>query len=164
MALGIATRRAREGEGVSEATALIEGDDGREALGAHRLDGKPLRCFARTPTRKDQPRRPRRLGKATAFHGVGCSVWLGRGPVRCYRGLAKPQARPAKEKPTARETEAQVLNDSRWRSGSPLGESQGGRERFRSHGAYRRGRGSGGLVWSSAQWETVAMLCPHPNV
>jgi hypothetical protein len=32
MALGIATRRAREGESASEATALIEGDDGREAF------------------------------------------------------------------------------------------------------------------------------------
>jgi len=31
MALGIATRRAREGESASEAMALIEGDDGREA-------------------------------------------------------------------------------------------------------------------------------------
>jgi len=32
MALGIATRQAREGESASEATALIEGDDGREAF------------------------------------------------------------------------------------------------------------------------------------
>jgi hypothetical protein len=32
MALGLATRRAREGESVSEATALIEGDDGREGF------------------------------------------------------------------------------------------------------------------------------------
>jgi hypothetical protein len=32
MALGLATRRSREGESASEATALIEGDDGREAF------------------------------------------------------------------------------------------------------------------------------------
>jgi hypothetical protein len=55
MALGLATRRSREGESVSEATALIEGDDGREGLGGHRLDAKPLRCFARTPTRLAAP-------------------------------------------------------------------------------------------------------------
>jgi len=28
-------------------------------------------------TKQDQPRRPRKLGKATAIHGVGCSAWLG---------------------------------------------------------------------------------------
>ena len=32
MALGIATGQAREGESVSETTALIEGDDGREGF------------------------------------------------------------------------------------------------------------------------------------
>ncbi|MCI0558859.1 MAG: hypothetical protein MN733_10220, partial [Nitrososphaera sp.] len=32
---------------------------------------------ARRPTNPDQPRRARRLGKAKAFHGVGCSAWLG---------------------------------------------------------------------------------------
>ena len=74
------------------------------------------------PTKQDQPRRARGLGKATAIHGVGCSAWLGRGPFRCHRGLAKPEARPAKEKPTAQETEAHVLNGSRWRVGAPLGE------------------------------------------
>ena len=81
MALGIATGQAKDGESVSEATALIEGGDGREAwvvigsigngwdalpepwglskgttvgrtLCGHRLDDKPLRCFARTPTLK----------------------------------------------------------------------------------------------------------------
>lgn len=32
MAFGIATRQAREDESASEATALVEGDDGREAF------------------------------------------------------------------------------------------------------------------------------------
>jgi hypothetical protein len=57
MALGVATRRATEGKSVSEATALIEGDEGREAFCGHRLDWKPLRCFARTPTHQAEGRR-----------------------------------------------------------------------------------------------------------
>jgi hypothetical protein len=35
-------------ESASKATALIEGDDGREAFCGHRLDGQRLGCFART--------------------------------------------------------------------------------------------------------------------
>jgi hypothetical protein len=50
MALGIATRRATEGDSVSEAMALIEG---REALGGHRLDRKGLRYFACTQLEVD---------------------------------------------------------------------------------------------------------------
>jgi hypothetical protein len=48
--LGLRLRRAREGESVSEATALIAEDDGGELLCVHRLDGKPLGCFARSLT------------------------------------------------------------------------------------------------------------------
>ena len=72
-------------------------------------------------TQQDEPRRPRRLGKATAIDGVGLPRLIGRGSLRCYREFAKRQARSAKEEPTAQETGAEVLNDSRSRSGSPLG-------------------------------------------
>lgn len=62
MALEIATRRAREGESASEARALIEGDDGREAwvvigsMGNH-CDALPA------------PQRP----SSPAAGSVGCS-------------------------------------------------------------------------------------------
>jgi hypothetical protein len=43
------------------------------------------------------------------------------GPLRCHRGLAKPRGRPAREKPTAQETEAQGLNVGGHRfDGKPL--------------------------------------------
>ena len=48
---------------------------------------------------------------------------IGRGPVRCHRDLAKPQTRPAKEKPTAQEYRSPCMNGSRWRSGLPLCET-----------------------------------------
>jgi hypothetical protein len=38
------------------------------------LAWKSILC--RRLTKQDQPRRARRLGKATAFHGVGCSAWF----------------------------------------------------------------------------------------
>ncbi|MGQ0593525.1 MAG: hypothetical protein ACT4QB_13030, partial [Gammaproteobacteria bacterium] len=57
MALEIVTRRASEGESASEARALIEGGDGREAWVVIGSMGKPLRCFARTPTTQFTGRR-----------------------------------------------------------------------------------------------------------
>jgi len=53
-----------------------------------------------------------------------------------------------------------MIADGAWPRHSAI---QGGQELFQSHGAYRTGRRSGGLGWSSARRETVAMLCPHPN-
>jgi len=64
MALGIATGQARDGESAAEATALIEGDDGREGFVVIGSNGKALRCFARTPTVK-----PSRAGRGSFERG-----------------------------------------------------------------------------------------------
>jgi hypothetical protein len=77
MALELATRRSREGESVSEATALIEGDDGREGLGGPSARRETVAMLCPHPNKISRAghegleRRRRSMASAAAHYRAG---------------------------------------------------------------------------------------------